>query len=117
VCVCVCVSVCLCVLSVPVPVPVVQSVTADAPLTVDEDVLRALNPNEVFVRKWPGTSLPVEFYKSMIPDVGIALCQKCNRFFHEVRRCREPSVCTWCACVRVVCVAVATSVCVGVHRA
>ncbi len=39
----------------------------------------------MFIRKWPNTSLPAQFYKSMIPDLMIALCEKCNRFFHEVR--------------------------------
>jgi hypothetical protein len=39
---------------------------------------------QVFIRKWPNTGMPAQFYKSMIPDLVIALCQKCNRFFHEV---------------------------------
>merc|ERR1712232_763663 len=55
------------------------------PVTVDGDVLLELKPEEVFVVDMSKYSrlLPVRFYRSMIPEVAIAVCGSCGHFFHQ----------------------------------
>ena len=60
-----------------------QVVTADEPLCVDEAVLKSLRPSEVFVRKFPDGTLPTQYFKHMIPDLSVGLCNNCNHFFHQ----------------------------------
>ena len=45
------------------------------------DVLRALKRRDVFVCKAASHS-GWKFYKNMIPDVDITMCNACNHFFH-----------------------------------
>eukprot|EP00696_Hemimastix_kukwesjijk_P002765 gnl/Hemi2/1338_TR471_c1_g1_i1.p1 gnl/Hemi2/1338_TR471_c1_g1~~gnl/Hemi2/1338_TR471_c1_g1_i1.p1 ORF type:complete len:447 (-),score=124.51 gnl/Hemi2/1338_TR471_c1_g1_i1:224-1396(-) len=51
------------------------------PLVVDSTVLRALNKNDVFVRKWPAGRW--QFYRSMVSEVVVVQCASCNHFFNE----------------------------------
>eukprot|EP00164_Ancoracysta_twista_P001588 GFYU01002082.1.p1 GENE.GFYU01002082.1~~GFYU01002082.1.p1 ORF type:complete len:1195 (-),score=419.63 GFYU01002082.1:77-3661(-) len=53
------------------------------PLTVDRDVLKSLNKTEVFIKKWRNPLQPRQYYKLMIPDIQIILCDNCNHFFQE----------------------------------
>lgn len=55
------------------------------PVAIDRETLQELRPEEVYVvdfRKW-SQLLPVRFYRSMIPEVAIALCGSCGHCFHQ----------------------------------
>jgi len=64
-----------------------ESGTADghgSPVVVGRRLLRALSSSEVFVQRWEGVpGQRARFYKSMIPDLGIAMCRSCQHFFHQ----------------------------------
>lgn len=64
-----------------------ESGTADghgSPVRVGRRLLKALSSSEVFVQQWPGVpGQRARFYKSMIPDLGIAMCAGCQHFFHQ----------------------------------
>lgn len=55
------------------------------PVRIDRETLAELRPEEVYVvdfRKF-SKALPVRFYRSMIPEVAIAVCGTCGHFFHQ----------------------------------
>jgi intraflagellar transport protein 122 len=55
------------------------------PVRIDRETLLDLRPEEVYVvdlRKY-SELLPVCFYRSMIPEVAIAVCGACGHFFHQ----------------------------------
>jgi len=55
------------------------------PVAIDRETLLDLRPEEVYVvdfRKYSPT-MPVRFYRSMIPEVAIAVCAACGHFFHQ----------------------------------
>ncbi|TYZ58414.1 hypothetical protein PybrP1_004246 [[Pythium] brassicae (nom. inval.)] len=52
-------------------------------LQVDERVLLSLNPNEVFIVRYPSPLVRAKFFKNMIPELKIHLSPHCRRFFHE----------------------------------
>lgn len=54
-----------------------------SPLAVNREILESLKPSEVFIIKWNTPGVKNQYFKNMIPDVPIVLCQKCNHFFHE----------------------------------
>ncbi|XP_070558026.1 intraflagellar transport protein 122 homolog [Ptychodera flava] len=51
------------------------------PVVVNRSVLQSLDRSHVIVKKWP-PPLRYHFYKSVMPDVSITLCQSCNQMFH-----------------------------------
>ena len=55
------------------------------PVRVDTMTLLDLRPEEVYVVDFRKFSpiLPVKFYRSMIPELAIALCSACCHFFHQ----------------------------------
>lgn len=53
------------------------------PITVDAKTLLGMREEEVFVRHLPAAVAPYEFYRSVIPDLAIKLCETCQHFFHE----------------------------------
>jgi intraflagellar transport protein 122 len=55
------------------------------PVQIDADTLLDLKAEEVYVvdfRKY-SPLLPVRFFRSMIPEVAIAVCGACGHFFHQ----------------------------------
>uniref|UniRef100_A0A7S3GCF1 Intraflagellar transport protein 122 homolog n=1 Tax=Palpitomonas bilix TaxID=652834 RepID=A0A7S3GCF1_9EUKA len=60
-------------------------VTGDryTPLRIDRETLRSLDRNDVFMLKPVSEHLPCRFYRTMIPDVPIVQCHRCNCLFHE----------------------------------
>ena len=52
------------------------------PVEVDHKTLASFNREEIYTVR---TSLSddIRFYKNMIPEIGIAVCQNCGKFFHE----------------------------------
>merc|ERR1719311_1042626 len=55
------------------------------PVQIDADTLLDLKAEEVYVvdfRKY-SPLLPVRFFRSMIPEVAIAVCGSCGHFFHQ----------------------------------
>jgi intraflagellar transport protein 122 len=55
------------------------------PVRIDRETLLDLRPEEVYVidfRKY-SPILPIRFYRSMIPEVAIAVCGACGHFFHQ----------------------------------
>ena len=58
----------------------------------------------------------MRFYKNMMPDIPVALCQGCGRFFHEVRIRMYVSTRVF-LCVRLcVCMYKCAHICVWVFR-
>ncbi|CAD7929537.1 unnamed protein product [Amoebophrya sp. A120] len=57
---------------------------AYAVLTVDREVLQEMPPEEVFVMDYSHQSpqLGLKFYKNVIPEMHIHLCNSCGKFFH-----------------------------------
>jgi len=53
------------------------------PVTVDRKCLSSLRSSEVFIVRWKGKGLRNQYYKNMIPEISIALCENCNHFFHQ----------------------------------
>lgn len=55
------------------------------PVCIDRETLMELRPEEVYVVDFRQFSqlLPVRFYRSMIPEVAIAVCGSCGHFFHQ----------------------------------
>jgi|Transcript_6974 intraflagellar transport protein 122 len=53
------------------------------PISITLDMLRNFKRDEIYVVKWPGNLIKPKFYRNMIPDVSVALCQECNHFFHD----------------------------------
>jgi hypothetical protein len=39
--------------------------------------------NEIFVQRLPNMHSKVQYFRSVIPDLPIALCKNCHHFFHE----------------------------------
>ena len=70
-----------------------QEDDAFVPVMVDREILAELHRHEVVVRKWD-PPLQNQYYRSLLPDVRISLCNTCNqvRVFLSVRVC----VCVWC---------------------
>ena len=48
------------------------------PVKIDVKTLKSLNREDVYMIE--GSS---SFYRNMIPEIGIAVCQNCQTFFHE----------------------------------
>ncbi|CAB4000051.1 intraflagellar transport 122 homolog [Paramuricea clavata] len=59
-----------------------QGGTEFIPVKVGRAVLQSMNRHEVFIKRWP-QPLKFNYYKSIMPDVAITLCQTCNRMFHS----------------------------------
>ena len=55
-----------------------QGGTEFIPVKVGRAVLQSMNRHEVFIKRWP-QPLIFNYYKSIMPDVAITLCQTCNR--------------------------------------
>jgi len=55
------------------------------PVSIDRETLLELKPEEVYVVDFRQYSqlLPVRFYRSLIPEVAIAVCGSCGHFFHQ----------------------------------
>lgn len=55
------------------------------PVKIDRETLAELRPEEVYVADFRKYSplLPVRFFRSMIPEVAIAVCNNCGNFFHQ----------------------------------
>jgi intraflagellar transport protein 122 len=52
-------------------------------LQIDEKTLASLNPNDIFIVKYPTKALRYKFYKNMIPEIKVHFSPHCRRFFHE----------------------------------
>ncbi|OLP76301.1 Intraflagellar transport protein 122-like [Symbiodinium microadriaticum] len=57
------------------------------PVKIDRETLAELRPEEVYVADFRKYSplLPVRFFRSMIPEVAIAVCNNCGNFFHQAK--------------------------------
>lgn len=55
------------------------------PVRIDRETMLELKPEEVYVVDFRKNSpyLPIKFYRSMIPEVAIAVCGVCGHFFHQ----------------------------------
>lgn len=55
------------------------------PVKIDRETLAELKPEEVYIVDFRKLSplLPIKLYRSMIPEVAIALCDACGHFFHQ----------------------------------
>jgi intraflagellar transport protein 122 len=55
------------------------------PVAVDRETLAELRAEEVYIVDFRKFSplLPVKFYRTMIPEVAIAVCGSCGHFFHQ----------------------------------
>ena len=52
------------------------------PVEVDQRTLESFNREEIYAIR-TSSSNDIRFYKNMIPEIGIAVCQNCGKFFHE----------------------------------
>jgi intraflagellar transport protein 122 len=55
------------------------------PVAIDRETLAELRAEEVYIVDFRKFSplLPVKFYRTMIPEVAIAVCGSCGHFFHQ----------------------------------
>mmetsp|Transcript_102146 Transcript_102146/g.284436 ORF Transcript_102146/g.284436 Transcript_102146/m.284436 type:complete len:1297 (+) Transcript_102146:78-3968(+) len=55
------------------------------PVRIDRETMVELKPEEVYLVDFKKYSplLPIRFYRSMIPEVAIAVCGSCGHFFHQ----------------------------------
>jgi len=55
------------------------------PVRIDRETLAELRPEEVYTVDFQKFSplLPIRFFRSMIPEVAIAVCSSCGNFFHQ----------------------------------
>lgn len=53
------------------------------PLKLDRATLTSLEPDLVYVQKFPCRSLRNKYFKTMIPEIHIRMCESCRKFFHE----------------------------------
>ncbi len=63
-----------------------------APVRVDRKTLESFNREVIYTT---GT----QYYKNMIPEIGIAVCRSCNNFFHEEDfeyECLKQDGCPFC---------------------
>ena len=53
------------------------------PVRVDENVMRSMRWEEVFIQDMSHFSknMPKRYFKNMVPDVAIHMCENCGRFF------------------------------------
>ncbi|XP_074605343.1 intraflagellar transport protein Oseg1 [Brevipalpus obovatus] len=51
------------------------------PITVDQEILKQLRPKEVLIVRWP-KPLRTQFFRNLMPDISITMCENCLRFFH-----------------------------------
>ncbi|XP_061187800.1 intraflagellar transport protein 122 homolog isoform X3 [Saccostrea echinata] len=58
-----------------------QEETEFRPVVVTKSVLQTLSRSEVYILKWP-KPLRYQFFRSLLPDVTITQCPKCNKLFH-----------------------------------
>mmetsp|Transcript_26127 Transcript_26127/g.60322 ORF Transcript_26127/g.60322 Transcript_26127/m.60322 type:complete len:1204 (+) Transcript_26127:58-3669(+) len=53
------------------------------PIKADRKMLRALSRLDVFIQKWPSPGKSRNYFRNMLPDVPIVLCESCNHMFLE----------------------------------
>ncbi|XP_063797290.1 intraflagellar transport protein 122 homolog isoform X2 [Pseudophryne corroboree] len=51
------------------------------PVVVSRSVLRSMSRRDVMVKRWP-KPLKWQYYRSVLPDVSITMCQSCFQMFH-----------------------------------
>ncbi|XP_073431059.1 intraflagellar transport protein 122 homolog isoform X1 [Dendrobates tinctorius] len=51
------------------------------PVIVNRSVLRSMSRRDVMVKRWP-KPLKWQYYRSLLPDVSITMCQSCFQMFH-----------------------------------
>nr|DBA18477.1 TPA: hypothetical protein GDO54_016716 [Pyxicephalus adspersus] len=51
------------------------------PVVVSRSVLRSMSRRDVMVKRWP-KPLKWQYYRSLLPDVSITMCQSCFQMFH-----------------------------------
>ncbi|XP_056380930.1 intraflagellar transport protein 122 homolog isoform X1 [Hyla sarda] len=51
------------------------------PVIVNRSVLRSMTRRDVMVKRWP-KPLKWQYYRSLLPDVSITMCQSCFQMFH-----------------------------------
>lgn len=73
------------------------------PITIQGAMLKTFKKEDIYIVQWPAHVLPPKFYRNMIPDVCISLCQECNHFFHEEDfefECLKRGGCPFCGSTR-----------------
>mmetsp|Transcript_104276 Transcript_104276/g.185337 ORF Transcript_104276/g.185337 Transcript_104276/m.185337 type:complete len:1306 (+) Transcript_104276:111-4028(+) len=55
------------------------------PVRIDRETLAELRPEEIYTADFRrfSPSLPIRYFRSMIPEVAIAVCGSCGNFFHQ----------------------------------
>lgn len=69
-------------------------------IQVGPDCVRKMKRTEVFIVK-PSASLPVKYYRNLIPEVPISMCKSCFHFFHEEdfeQAVLQKKQCPFCRC-------------------
>lgn len=51
------------------------------PVVVSRSVLRAMSRRDIMVKRWPHP-LKWQYFRSLLPDVSITMCQSCFQMFH-----------------------------------
>lgn len=51
------------------------------PVVVSRSVLRAMSRRDIMVKRWP-RPLKWQYFRSLLPDVSITMCQSCFQMFH-----------------------------------
>jgi intraflagellar transport protein 122 len=70
------------------------------PIPATRDMLRESDRSVIFTVRWADSDLPPKYYRNMIPETPIVLCDHCKHFFHgedyEFAVLQE-SACPFCA--------------------
>lgn len=51
------------------------------PVVVNKAVLQTMSRSEIYILKWP-RPLRYRFFRTLLPDVSITICQSCRKLFH-----------------------------------
>jgi len=73
------------------------------PVRIDRETLAELKAEEVYVVDFRKFSplLPIRYYRSMVPEVAIAVCGSCGHFFHQETwelEFLQNKCCPYCGC-------------------
>eukprot|EP01004_Peranema_trichophorum_P002730 NODE_1765_length_1818_cov_66.009440_g1496_i0.p1 GENE.NODE_1765_length_1818_cov_66.009440_g1496_i0~~NODE_1765_length_1818_cov_66.009440_g1496_i0.p1 ORF type:complete len:562 (+),score=141.20 NODE_1765_length_1818_cov_66.009440_g1496_i0:104-1687(+) len=77
----------------------IQSSKGYTPVLINLTMLKQFKKEDIFVVKWPGNVVKPKFFRNMIPDVAISMCEECNHFFHEEDfefECLKKGGCPFC---------------------
>lgn len=59
-----------------------EDITEMLPMTLDRDLLRAIDPTTVLIVRWP-KPIGTKYYRNLLPELQISICPECFQAFHS----------------------------------